>query len=288
MKMEEGQGFLLIKKHSYKKYRVLQKYLGACRNFQKIYKNFVYVDTHGGSGKVFDKEKKKFEDGSPLIARRTLNTNFQAYPCYIIEVEPAKYNNLKKSTNGFKNIKLIKGDCNKKILDIIGEIEEWKFILCFIDPDGLIEEKTKCHELSWETVEIIAKQHPKTEILLNFPLEAILRSIGYAINQNDSAAKKHEENVTKFFGSNKWREIGPNRRKLLELFISERLNSFEYVGAILIKADGTPLYYLIYATHHPVGATIMRGIMRKEWNPEQQTLVSFEELYPLNKFIFGD
>ena len=276
-----NKGFLEIKEHSHMKYNILRKYLHACEKFSKKYQNFAYIDTHGGSGKVVF--KNKFEDGSPLIVRK-VNPNF---PSYVIEINPDRCQRLKESIKDLPNITVIQGGCNQKIEKVLKEVPEWKFVLCFVDPDGLIEDDTGCYELSWKTVEGIAKRR-KTELLLNFPLEAITRFIGYIIKFSNPTAEKLREALTSFFGTDKWEHTGLNRGQLLDLYISERLKKhYKYKGATLIKTTtNIPLYYLIFASKHPIGAKIMRDIMWKEWGKGQQILFDFDETYPLKQFVF--
>jgi len=274
------KGILEIKEHTHKKYRILGKYLGACKTFNKKYRNFAYVDTHAGSGKVLF--EGDFEDGSPLIAR-AINPSF---PCYVIEINEDRYKILNDSVTDLPNITAIHGDCNEKIPEVLRKIPGWKFTLCFVDPDSLIDEYTGCHELSWKTIEQIS-QGPKTEILLNFPLMPIVRNIGYVLSgQKSSKTQKFKDNLVEFFGTDKWIEIGTNRKKLLDFYLSERLRGYEFKGAILIRTGNAPLYYLVFGSHHKVGAKIMRDVMRKEWRGGQQFLANFNDVYPLTYFVF--
>lgn len=279
--MEEG--ILEIKEHTLKKHRILRKYLGACNTFHKKYKNFVYIDTHGGSGKV--SLKGEIREGSPLISRKTIDSE---YPCHIIEIKKDRFQLIEESVKDLPNINVIQGDCNEKIDKILEETKDWKFKLCFVDPDGLVEEKTGCTQLSWETIEKIS-QYNKTEILLNLPLQALHECGGYCIvRPHDPKSAKYRKHITTLFGTEEWLDVGIHRRKLLNLYLKERLNSYEYKGAILIRSETkrSPLYYLIYATHNRVGAKIMRDIMKKEFMPNQNILGDFDELYPLENFIF--
>lgn len=284
---DEDQDYWVIKAHSVKKYRILGKYLEACKQFHKKYNNFVYVDSHGGSGKVLNASTGKLEDGSPLIARKAIDMSF---PCYVTEISPARCKILAESLKEYNEVRFQCEDCNIAVPQILSEIEDWKFVLCFVDPRGLIDELTGCHELSYETVDKIGL-HKKSELLLNFPCFPLSRSIGYCLSTSGSEQAKRtmEQNVTKFFGTDVWKKVGLDRRKLLELYITERLSRYYlYIGAILIRQEGNnaPLYYLVYGTKNIVGARIMRDIMRKEWAGKQELLVPLDEAYPINKFIF--
>ena len=164
--------YLVIKEHTLlKKYTILRKYLDACIVFHKKYHNFAYIDTHGGSGKVIF--KGELEDGSPLIAAKAA----EGFPCYIVEIDDERFNLLKKSTEGLRNVTLFHGDCNEVINDILSEIPRWKvFVFCFLDPEGLVYQGKfkgqviKRPQLTWETVVKIGK-FPRTEVLINFPVK---------------------------------------------------------------------------------------------------------------------
>jgi three-Cys-motif partner protein len=264
--MEKHEGFISIKKHSRGKYRILRKYLRACETFARKYENFAYIETHGGSGKVLDIEKGELDDGSTLIAAKIK----PSFPCYIVEIDPGRYKLLEESTKDFTNVTLFHGDCNERINEILEMIPKWeKFIFCFLDPNGLVYRRGKfsCPQLTSRTVDKIVK-YPRTEILLNFPLEAILRCGGYVHRRPyDPISHEYERDITTFFGTEKWKEVELDKRKLLELYISTRLeDSYKYWGAILVRSipKRLPMYYLIYASNHPVGIKIMRNIMLKE------------------------
>ncbi len=110
-RMEDG--FLEVKKHSFKKYRMLEKYVDACVHFQRKHRNFTYIDTHGGSGKVIFNDR--FKDGSIHIAARIAHD----FPCYVMEIDSDRYKCLKEAVKDFSNVIPIPGDCNKKIDNIL-------------------------------------------------------------------------------------------------------------------------------------------------------------------------
>ena len=137
----------------------------------------------------------------------------------------------------------------------------------------------------------------RSELLLNFPLEAILRCAGdFYNNPSESRAISNAERVTTFMGSSSWQDLdgeNRNRRAFLELYINEMLENYPCKGAILIRSEikNLPLYYLVYTTHNRTAAKIMRDIMKKEipfplyrdmFTGRAQTL---DEIYPLKRFI---
>lgn len=171
---------------------------------------------------------------------------------------------------GLAHVKAVNGDCNFYIDWVLGQIPRWKFTFFFIDPNGLTYHDSrgnKYDQLHWGTLNKVA-EHPKTEVLLNFPLEALSRCGGYVLNNpDDPVSKAFEEDFMRFFGDSTWKQVGIDKRKLLDYFVKKRLRSFyKFVGAILIRTtQNLPAYYLVYGSKNPVGGTIMRNIMKIEW-----------------------
>jgi three-Cys-motif partner protein len=282
------QGLIPVKLHSRKKYTILKKYLGACERFSDKYQNFAYIDTHGGTGEVFDVSDGKARPGSVLTAAKIM----PSFPCYVVEIDMERYSLLKKYTEGYSHIHLFNGDCNEKIDEILSRISAGqKFVFCFVDPDGIVYRRGNfvCSQLTWKTVDKIAK-FPRTEILVNLSVEGIMREAGCVCNNpDDPSSKKMEECLTRLFGSEKWKQLNPGDYKaFLRLYMKERLNpNYQYKGAILIRDSQTrgPLYYLVYASKYPLGGKIMRDIMTKEWGYKPPWI---DQTHPLNQFIFED
>jgi three-Cys-motif partner protein len=280
------KGLIPIKPHSHKKYRILKKYLGACEKFSDKYQNFAYIDTHGGTGEVFDVASGKTYPGSVLTAANIMPT----FPCYVVEIDPERYELLKQRVIQYPHINLFYGDCNEKIGEILAKIKPGdKFVFCFVDPDGIVYRRGNfvCSQLTSETVDKIGK-FPRTEILLNLPIEGIMRDAGYVYNNpNDVASQKMKECLTRLFGSSKWMQLDPgDYRSFLRLYMDERLKSnYQFKGAILIRDPKTkaPLYYLVYGSKYMLGGKIMRDIMAKEWGYKP---IWIDQTHPLTNFIF--
>ena len=294
----DHMSFIEIKAHTYRKYSILGKYLGACKRFSDKYLNFVYVETHGGTGQVIDYESKKSVDGSVLIASKLQ----PSFPCYVVEIDPDNYQLLRQSTQGCPNINLFRGDCNEKIDDILKVIPKGrKFVFCFLDPNSLVYHQYD--QLKWETVEKISN-FPRTELLITMPTFTIMRETGsYKADPNKSSSIKMAETVTNFLGSDEWKQLDPGDYKaFVRLYISERLKDYKYKGAILIRSVPTrgPLYYLVFGSNQIRGGEIMRDILKKEWvdiKRGQYPVTKFgyktdrewlDTEYPLSLFIFED
>jgi len=266
---ESYWGYIEIRPHWKKKHAILEKYLRACMKFENKYHNFAYLDTHGGSGQLI--LDGQFTPGSPIIAANVTPT----FPCHVIEIDLRRFRRLVSSTRDLPNVQLHKGDCNKIAPGLLSRIEVWKFVFCFLDPDGLVytaPNGRKYNQLEWRTVEALARGHPKTELLINFPLEAIFRCIGYVEKiEGKRAAETMEERVTQFFGTDDWRKLGNDRTALIQLYL-DRLGGIGYEEecgwrrALLIRNEqNSPQYYLVFASRNKVGGKIMFDVMRKEW-----------------------
>jgi three-Cys-motif partner protein len=294
--------YLKVKPHSRQKYTILDKYLRACENFARKYGNFFYVDTHGGSGIVeMEGEGSSKSEGSPLIAAKVIETwkGGGAYPCHIIEINPEYYEVLKQAFQEKSWVKIYLGDCNDIAPSVVNSFPNaWAFGLCFMDPNGLVYDGPGAsglvYQLIWSTVEQIS-QREKVELLINFPLEAILRCSGFCQEHPDNRASvSMADRLTKFFGTDDWWPL-QEKREFLELYLNRLQNKlgFPYVGAYLVCSQGlTPVYYLVFATRHEVGAKIMRDVMRNEWkaqHPKEAEKAKRAKWEPnLSYFIFDN
>lgn len=289
----DPSSYLQIKPHSHAKYNIVRKYLAACKKFSDNYGNFAYIDTHGGTGNVLDIRRGEVTEGSVLLAAKVT----PSFPCYVVEIDPGNFHLLSQSTEGLSNVTLFNGDCNERIDEILGVIPKGKkFVFCFLDPDGLVYRRGDfaCPELRWDTVNKVAT-FPRTEVLINIPLEAILRTMGFIReNPTDGRSKQMSDNLTLFFGSSKWQEIDPRDprpmyRRIARLYMDLRLkSSYSFTGAILVTAERLPVYYLAFGSKYKLGGHIMRNVMHKEYKGGRRPLIDFEQMYPLNQFIFDD
>jgi three-Cys-motif partner protein len=297
------------KPHAQQKYNILGKYLAACGKFARKYQNFAYIDTHGGSGIVEmvdegsehplfpDYSPERMVAGSPLIAARAIQawSEGKAFPCHIIEIDSDRYATLEQSTQEFPWVRTHWGDCNNLGPDILQRMPSWAFVLCFVDPDGLVYDdpggRGKVRQFTWKTIEQVTSRE-KIEILLNFPLEAIIRTAAVCQQKPDEpASQKMAEHLTAYFGCDDWWAL-QGKRRFLDLYLHRlELVEFPYRGAYYAGyKQQLPLYYLIYATRNEVGAKIMRDVMWGVWREYHLggAQVKCPAWATLRQFVFDD
>jgi len=252
---------LLIKPHTKGKLVYLRKYLPA---LNKILRSKVpdspryYVDFFSGPGKCIDRHGK-ICDGSPLIAIKT-NPPFTNF--IFVDINENYCNALKRRLEGIPNVDVKKGDCNEVVSEVLSMMNTYDPCFVFLDPFGL--------ELKWKTIEKLSRKR-RIDILINFPVGAIHRSIG---------TKGAEHTVTECLGGDEWRNVRgrgyPARIRLRDLYTTKMQKFFEHISPKLVyNQNNVPLYYLIYGCHFDVGKKIWEDITKPI---KQQSLES----------IFGD
>lgn len=79
---------------------------------------------------------------------------------------------------------------------------------------------------------------PRTELLLNLPLQAIMECTGYIQKLPDRAAsEKMRERMSTFFGTEEWQDLDCGDYKaFMRLYVSQRLEAhYQYIGGILVR-----------------------------------------------------
>lgn len=173
------------------KLEMLKKYLLAYAKvfkYQPYYK-LIYLDAFAGSGKC--DTKLGLINGSTKIALES--PRFDEY--IFIELDKENIENLYKLKNEYpyKKIKIIKGNCNDIIPEII-KLYDWNKTraLAFLDPYNM--------QLSFNTLESLA-QTQAFDIWYLFPLNAATRSL----RNNGKLPKKTEDRLNNLFGDNDWK-----------------------------------------------------------------------------------
>jgi three-Cys-motif partner protein len=213
-----------------------------------------YFDLFCGTGLCVEQESQKEVEGSSLIA---LNVQFPFSHYYFIDLIPEHLDALKvraESLSSHQNIPkyFYQGDCNSMVKKVLQHIDQLYGVnLAVIDGFGI--------ECRWSTIEALATCK-RMDLIILFPQ-------GMNINRNLRGwAETDDNSLDLFFGTDKWREIYRDNngrakrcvRPFLDLY-QENLRKLGYSGINqvreqLIKSQrGQKLYYLIFASRHPLG-----------------------------------
>ena len=148
-------------------------------------------------------------------------------------------------------------DANRVVADLLAPVPRRAPAFAFLDPEG--------SELEWPTVEAIADhkrgQSPyKIEQLILFPTD-----MGFV-----RLAPDHPELVTRIYGHDRWKEVYERRAagkitaeqargEYVRLY-AEGLTKLGYETVLdrqITKANGSPMYFLIFGTDNAAGEKIM-------------------------------
>jgi three-Cys-motif partner protein len=228
----------------------------------------VYIDAFAGSGKHLSKRTGNFISGSPEIALN-ISPPFKQY--YFIDIDGDKVAELNKIISSKPEARVLKGDCNERLLsDVFPHVEykDFRRALCLLDPYGL--------HLNWEVM-YKAGQMKSIEILLNFPVYDMNRN---TLWRNPAGVDPSDiKRMNDFWGDDSWQKAAyaqqlgfdgdVNFRKLRNEDVAyafrkrlKEIAGFAYVSHPLPmrNSNNAVIYYLFHACQKPVAETIMTYI----------------------------
>ena len=231
----------------------------------------IYLDLFAGGARNVELHSGEEFPGSAEIALEINNPPFTRLRFFEKERAGQLRNSLQNQIRD-RDVKIISGDCNDKIGEVLSGLSQynWAPTFAFIDPNG-----PDCH---WSTLESLARfknaeSKYKTEIWLLFAHGMFTRNL--PLDGNISPA--WEERMTRMFGIECWIDIYEARR-------SERLDASgartEYVNLMrwrlenqlgykwthtlqVFNEQNSPLYHLIFATDNKAGNRIMTHLYKK-------------------------
>jgi len=260
------------KTHTEVKHVLFEKYLKAwIPILGSGHRVLCYVDGFAGRGEYNDGTL-----GSPIIALRTADKYIKKYPhrhfiFFFIEKDKKNFNNLKKlleleiekqSIEGPENFSInpINGEFAQVIEEVLNEIEkkEKKIGIIpaffFVDPFGF-------SGIPFGIIKRILSK-PKTEVFFTFMIREIRRFL---------RARQVQKTLTSLFGTKEWESIieKPNSEKALIYLYRKQLHEeaeVKYSLHFRVCEDERvrSLYYLIHATNHFKGHSIMKQIMHQQ------------------------
>lgn len=245
------------------KLAIVRYYLpGFARACSGRIRTFHFIDGFAGPGvNVIADERVS---GSPLIA---LETSPKFASCILMDSSERVVEVLRARAAPYGSRAIVeKGDCNRDLLPLMGRhLGEWDPALVLLDPEGT--------ELAWTTVEAIARfktQKTKLEQLILLATHTgFLRMLAINEEAPDWAAAR----MTTLYGTSEWRDIY-ELRKANRLSTDEATTEYVKLYAARLRGlgydyvidreirdnafEGRLRYFLLFATQHDVGISIMR------------------------------
>lgn len=251
------------------KLRILSCYLAGFARACKSAGGWYGIDLFAGGGLNISKTTGQQIAGSPL---RMLEAGTPAATCIVaVEHQPNLVAALRARAEGFGDrCHIVEGDGIAEIARVLELVERRAPAFAFLDPEGA--------ELAWSVVSAVGghKTAPakKVEQLILFPTDTGFVRL---LSLNRPLESDYADRVTNMFGHDGWRDIwearragriqAPEARERYVRLYAEGLRGLGYlhVQERRIAGDrGQPMYYLLFATDHPTGETIMAHCFDKK------------------------
>lgn len=258
---------------------ILGAYLESFANATKKAGGWYSLDLFGGTGLNWSTIRDEAINGSALIA---LRSQPEATQVIAAEKHPDAFEALAARTKPYgKRVTLFNEDANRIVGKMLALVPRRAPTFAFLDPEG--------SELEWPTVEAVAAHKAghspnKIEQLILFPTD-----MGFV-----RLAPDHPELVDRIYGHDRWRSIFERRDagkitadqargEYVQLY-GEGLKGLGYRVVLdrqITKSNGSPMYFLIFATDNEAGERIMDHVfdqVRLRVNEElgQTTLFKIE------------
>lgn len=232
----------------------------------------VYIDGFAGAGVHIRKATGDFVLGSPLNALE-VRPPFREF--FLVDLNGDKVEHLKRLVGDRSDVHLLKGDCNKVLLqDVFPQVrwESHRRALCLLDPYGL--------DLRWGVIETAGRMRT-IDLFLNFPIMDANRNALW--HEPDRVPPSQAGRLTAFWGDESWRTAVYRPSPQLGLFGQEvekvgneavaeafrkrlrEVGGFPNVPKPMPMriSQGAVVYYLFFASQKDVANTIVEDIFEK-------------------------
>lgn len=262
-KGEDGLYVRCVGRWAKDKYYYIERYLDILTTSMRQKWQLYYIDLFSGCGKCRVRETGEEIAGSGLIA---LNLRFPFNKYYFIDLDENSLQSLEERVRNhllFTRISFKWGNCNEKVMEILAELpKENTLYVALIDPTGL--------HINFDTIRKLTNER-RMDLIVTFPE-------GMAIKRNmDKFIKKEDSLLDNFMGDRRWRNLYNSElpsdsieNSLIGLY-RENLKTIGYqeiksADEILIKSSkkALPLYYLLFASKHPLGHRFWSSISEIE------------------------
>ena len=224
-----------------------------------------FIDLFAGPGMKRLQKTGVILDGTPLLAAKHTDAPFTRIVACDIDAENVAA--LTERLGRFSSeTRVVCGDCNGKIDEIVASVPPYGLNLALVDPFGL-------KDLKFQTLQRLA-EFKRMDLIVHFPTGDIKRNLGQY--------RTTERWLDEALGTRRWRERQRDKRDvaaLVEVF-SEQLQLLGYGESDVkhhpsVRNDqGVPLYYLVYASKHDRGNRIWKSLLKQL--PTGQKVLEFD------------
>jgi three-Cys-motif partner protein len=256
---DDGLPVQCVGRWAKEKHDYLNRYIDATKSARALYLRpkgrrpaggAAYVELFAGPGMARVRDNGEIIPGSPLIALQHQEAPFTRVILCELDDENIAALHARTDTERART-KIIEGDCNAKIGEVIKHVPPYGLNLALVDPYGL-------RGLAFETLGQLARVR-RMDIILHFPLSDMKRNLD-----------RDEEFYDRFLGTRDWRQRVNSARDVPKLvaFLKERLVQFGYVNNEHVysppikNSTNNTLYHLVFISKDKLGNKIWKSITR--------------------------
>ena len=143
-----------------------------------------WVELFAGPGRLYVRETGEYRAGSPVEAM-SIRRPFDGY--VFNDLSKPCVESLRRRVSG-RSVHLLQGDANSPdVLDQIAAIVPRKrsLVVLYADPEGL--------DLKFETVKFFIDRYPHLDLLLDLPVEGVVRALSAGYEEKASSFLDHPE-----------------------------------------------------------------------------------------------
>jgi three-Cys-motif partner protein len=278
-KGNDREHFEAYREQTQVKHSILAAYLPAYYHILKRWsKNLVYIDGFAGPGSYVQTETGTVFDGSPILALQLIASNddfSKQVSTVFVESDDVLFQRLwDRVDNFFKEHPTIRkplcrlGTFSDRLNEIIAKLEgKLAPTFLFVDPCGV-------SGASFDTIRAVM-ENEKCEAFIFFNIDGVRRIAGLpAVSTVLVELMGSEERAKALY--EKLRTTA-NVGKREEIILSEYCKALIEMGAEYIipfrvehEDQKKTSYYLIHATKHPLGFSIMKDVMWARGHAEDQ------------------
>jgi three-Cys-motif partner protein len=256
-------------------------FLTATKAAQQRY----YIDLFAGPGQNSVKGTDLVISGSPLIALEAGPPTFTHL--FWVDTNGRNVASLRahRAEHPEHQIEIFHGNANVQVDKVLKIIPRTYPTFAFLDPRGA--------ELSWKTIEKLARHKPDRKIEL-FILFAYNQGL-VRLMPNDASKMVNEAALDRVMPDpDGWRRIYKTRidrvsrpRDFRLSVLEEYVRGLKSLGykfvpspRLITTQERRPLYFMVFASDHPVGNSIMSWRLKNiRQNPIQTSFIPYEQQY---------